>query len=299
MSNIKRCFVSRFGARGVIVEADYSQIEVIVQAFLSGDEQMYEDIRNGVDFHCKRLAYKLKEDYDEVVRRSKDSTNPYFKEYSKKRKDIKVFSFRKAYGAGAASIAEVLGCSIDEAKEFFAIEDAIYPNIRQMQEGWIDEVNQSKRPSQKRTKKGLPSCVGHIKSITGKRYVFQEEDAPAFLIRQGTYTSFKPTKIKNYPVQGLAGEMLFAALGMLVRKLLNSPDLAEKCLLINTVHDSILFDIHMDVLPESLALIRHIMLDVPKRLEELFGFTFDLPLKVDIDMGANWADMKEVKEVEA
>jgi len=295
MSVIKKCFVSRFGSKGRIVEADYSQIEVVVQAFLSGDEQMQQDIRSGIDFHCKRLAYKLKEDYDEVYTKCHDETHPEHSKYKKLRKDIKVFSFRKAYGAGAPSIAEVLGCSIDEAKEFFAIEDALYPKVKELQDRWIAEVQQSKQPSTMRTSKGLPACIGHIKSITGKRYVFQEDDAPSFLRRQGQMTSFKPTKIKNYPVQGLAGEILYASLGLLVRKLLNDEKLSDKCLLINTVHDSIIFDIHTDVLPDALPLIKKLMLSVPKRLEELFDFTFDLPLSVDLEMGLNWADMDKVQ----
>jgi DNA polymerase I-like protein with 3'-5' exonuclease and polymerase domains len=289
MSNIKKCFVSRFGDEGRLVEVDYSQIEVVVQAFLSGDTQMREDIVNGVDFHCKRLAYKLKEDYDEVV--SKCATDS---KYKKMRKDIKVFSFRKAYGAGAPSIAEVLGVSVEEAKEFFAIEDALYPKIKELQDGWVDEVRDTKKPSNKRTQRGLPACVGHIKSITGKRYVFYEDDAPSWMRRKGEYTSFKPTKIKNYPVQGLAGELLYAALGKLVRILLKDDFLRDKCLMINTIHDSILFDVHVSALAEAIDLIKSTMLAVPERIKELFGFDFDLPLKVDVEFGLNWADLEEV-----
>ena len=64
MSNIKKCFTSRFEDEGVIMEGDWSQLEVVAQAFLSGDEQMKQDIRDGIDFHCKRLAYKLGMDYE-------------------------------------------------------------------------------------------------------------------------------------------------------------------------------------------------------------------------------------------
>lgn len=96
MSTIKRCFTSRFGTDGVIVEADYSQIEVVVQAFLSNDGQMKQDVHDGIDFHCKRLSFKLKEDYDEVYKKCYDKTHPDHKAYKRMRTHIKVFSFQKA-----------------------------------------------------------------------------------------------------------------------------------------------------------------------------------------------------------
>ncbi|RZI38321.1 DNA polymerase A family protein, partial [Herbaspirillum sp. HC18] len=47
-SEVKAMFVSRFGDDGECIEADYSQLEVVVQGVLSGDEQLCEDLRNRV-----------------------------------------------------------------------------------------------------------------------------------------------------------------------------------------------------------------------------------------------------------
>jgi DNA polymerase I len=88
---IKKCFISRFGNAGVIAEGDFSQIEVVVQAFLSRDPRMMNDVRRGIDFHCMRLAFKLKEDYDEVVKKCKE-----LPQYKLWRTHIKVFSFQRA-----------------------------------------------------------------------------------------------------------------------------------------------------------------------------------------------------------
>lgn len=305
MSTIKKCFVSRFGEDGVILEADYSQIEVVGQAFLSGDPQMQQDVKDGIDFHCKRLSFKLKEDYEEVLKKCKDDTNDYYKEYSKKRKHIKIFSFQKAYGAGAPTIAYTLGIPVKEVKEFFAIEEALYPTITIQNDKWIEEVEQTKKPSTMRTKKGFQACRGFINSVTGKRYIFTEEDVPGYMQKSwkdGKLTiktiSFKPTKIKNYPVQGFAGELLYMAIGKLARAFLRDKELRAKCILINTVHDSILFDIHKDVLMKALKLIKKIMLDVPTYMNEWFeGLNFDLPLDVEIKFGPNWLET-QVVEVE-
>jgi DNA polymerase I-like protein with 3'-5' exonuclease and polymerase domains len=303
MSTIKRCFTSRFGKDGVIVEADYSQIEVVVQAFLSGDEQMKQDILDGIDFHCKRLSFKLKEDYEDVVKKCKDETNADYGSYNKMRKHIKVFSFQKAYGAGAPKIASTLSIPVNEVKEFFAIEEALYPSISVLQQEWIDEVERTKRPSTARTGKGFQACRGYISSVTGKRYIFTEDDIPSYM--QKTWKNgkleikrigFTPTKIKNYPVQGLAGELLYMAIGLLIRKILRDPVLRAKCILINTVHDSILFDVHKDILTEALVMIKSTMLSVPDEMNALYpDLGFDLPLKVDMEFGPSWLDTSKVE----
>ncbi len=56
-SDVKAMFTSRF-KDGVMGEIDFSQLEVIVQGWLSGDKNMCRDIRDKIDFHCKRVALK-------------------------------------------------------------------------------------------------------------------------------------------------------------------------------------------------------------------------------------------------
>lgn len=303
MSTIKRCFTSRFGDDGVIVEADYSQIEVVVQALLSGDLQMKQDVLDGIDFHCKRLAFKLNEDYNEVYTKCHDDTHPEHKKYKKMRKDIKIFSFQKAYGAGAPTIARDLGISVSEVKKFFEVEEALYPGVKVLQEEWINEVERSRKPSKERTRCGFQACRGYILSITGKRYIFTEDDIPSYMQKRwkdGKLTiqrvGFTPTKIKNYPVQGLAGEFLYMAIGKLTRALLADKEMREKCILMNTVHDSIIFDVHKSVLTESLVLIKKIMTNVHKDMGEVWtDFTFDLPIGVEFEFGPTWLDTEKVE----
>ena len=57
MSAIKKCFPSRWGKEGSIVEADFSQLEVIGVAFLSQDMNMIEDIENGIDAHSQSASW--------------------------------------------------------------------------------------------------------------------------------------------------------------------------------------------------------------------------------------------------
>jgi DNA polymerase I-like protein with 3'-5' exonuclease and polymerase domains len=291
--SIKECFTSRFGNSGYLVEADFSQIEVVVQAYLSQDERMMQDVRSGVDFHCKKLAYVLDEPYTDVWAACHLLEN---KKYKKMRTDIKTFSFQRAYGAGANAIAESTGLDVDTVKAFIKAEEAMYPSVPQMQKDWIEQVDSSRKPSSRRTVSGKPAGVGTLPSLTGRWYSFVEEDTPEWIAKHGKIIGFKPTCIKNYPIQGFAGELMRVAYGKFNRKLLNSLELFENCAIINTVHDCCLVDVHKDYLDEAVRLLKDTMESTPKYFKECFDIEFNLPLKVEVEYGKNWADMKEYKE---
>ena len=238
MSKIKTCFTSRFGDDGVIMEGDWSQLEVVGQAFLSGDEQMKQDIRNGIDFHCKRLAYKLKEDYEDVWQKCHVSGSP---KYIKMRKDIKTFSFQRAYGAGVNAIMESTGMTRAEVKELIEMEEEMYPKVAEYFEMVRSEVESTRVPTSEKTYAGYPSGLGYFTSITGRRYYFKEFDSNEYLCRKGIYTTFSMPQLRNYPVQGFStGDIVPLVLGKLYRKLKTNPHLKNNVFFINTVHDSII-----------------------------------------------------------
>jgi DNA polymerase-1 len=90
-------FGSRFGEDGVIVSADYSQIEVRIEAWLSGDTNFIKDVLNGVDFHIKKLVYVSGKSYEELFNLINNIKDPY---WIKRRKEVKAVTFAKQYGAG-------------------------------------------------------------------------------------------------------------------------------------------------------------------------------------------------------
>ncbi len=290
--SIKRCFVSRF-KDGYIVEGDLAQIEVIVQAFLSGDKKMKQDVWDGVDFHVKRLAWKFNKPYNEIWNLCHVQEDP---NWIKERKRAKQFSFQRSYGAGAKAIANSTGMDEQEVKAFIEAEDKMYPGVVQMQDAWVEEVQRNRKPSRKRTLSGKPAGVSHLTSITGKRYVFYEEDTPDFIAKKtGNDTGFKPTQIKNYPVQGFAGEIIKIILVQLYRELKKDPELKNKALLINTVHDSIVLDVHPEAIHKTCKLVQDIIEDGPELIHSWFGFKFDLPIKGEITYGRNWEEQTEYK----
>lgn len=309
-SKIKYCFVSRWGEDGRIVEADLSQIEVVVQAFLSQDKQMCADVWAGVDFHCKKLAYKLDEDYQYVYDKCHVEEDPIYKDG---RTSIKEVTFKRIFGAGAQSIADVTGRTVKEIKELIASEEKLYPGIVDMQNDWIEEVEENRHISGRRTPKGEPAKESFLHSLTGKRYGYVEEDTPKNMQLFAAYrdalrsnhdliyaqfknygkpksVGFKSTKIKNYKIQGLAGEIIYLIIGELSRRLLGN----SNCLLINTVHDSVILDVHVSILDEVNKMLIEVMELAPTLFERTFGIKFNLPTHGEVENGVTWGSKKKV-----
>jgi DNA polymerase I-like protein with 3'-5' exonuclease and polymerase domains len=296
MSNIKQHFVSRFPG-GKIVEMDYSQLEVIGLAVLSRDPQLKEDIRDGKDLHCVNTASLYETTY-EKVKAAYDAGDP---EWTKKRKTTKPFSFQLQYGAGAKSMAEDNGVELKFAQKFIDNYYGRYPRVKEWQEENIEIVKSSFQPSGTRTKMGYPADYGYFTTGTGRTYQFTEYDAPDFMKERGIHTSFSPTQIKNYPVQGFStGDVVPLAFGEVVRYIVGN-NLDQHLLCINTIHDSILFDVcavgdpsfnnSADLLSD-LGNLKKIMMSIPDSINNLWpDIQFDLPLHVDAEWGDNWAEM--------
>ena len=95
-SKVKQMFTSRFGEKGRIIEVDYSALEVVMLAALSGDKNLLQKLLDGTDMHCYRLAAKLGEPYEEVLHKAvENQEHPEHKRYKQMRTDIKPPSFAK------------------------------------------------------------------------------------------------------------------------------------------------------------------------------------------------------------
>ena len=142
-----------------------------------------------------------------------------------------------------------------------------------------------------RTAKGNPAGVSKMVTETGRIYTFVESDAPDFL---KAATSFSPTKTKNYPVQGFAtGDIVPMVLGKIYRHLKSHPASDDNILMINTIHDSLMFDCRTEGHAVTWARqCKEIMEDAPQMLKDIFGIDFDLPLRAGVDIGENWYDME-------
>lgn len=283
MSDIKTCFTSRF-ENGVLMEADFSQLEVVGLAILSQCPNLKEDILNGVDMHCRNAEFLFGIEYD-IIKAGHDRGEA---RYSKMRQDAKGPGFLLNYGGGAALMAKNTGLPQSQCQRFIDNFYIRYYGVKEYQDAVMEEVKSNRKPSRRKTEKGYPACSGYQTSITGRRYVFYEFDGH----RPGE-TSFSPTQMKNYSVQGFAtGDIVPEVLGRLLRKVYEI-GAQDNVKLIGTVHDSIVLDVSTEFQHKIVAeMVQSIMESAPKWMKERFGIEIDLPLKAEVGYGKTWAECK-------
>lgn len=293
-SEVKAMFVSRFGDDGECIEADYSQLEVVVQGVLSGDEQLCEDLRNRVDFHCKRVAAKFKNTashitYEYALDWCKNEDHPDYKNGKKERTKCKIFSFQRAYGAGAPTIAEETGMSIEETQALMQAEDELYPGIVTFNASIETAVIKSAEPFQALGEDGKWKTYrrGYWQAPTGTLYTWRSYDAPEYARKRGKTDTFNPPEMKNYPVQGTGGEFVQGTLGRLWRHYVANDNYGGKAFLTNTVHDCVWADAHKTVRDEVARDLKRIMEDIPAFYNERYGMNITVPFPVEVEYGPN------------
>jgi DNA polymerase I-like protein with 3'-5' exonuclease and polymerase domains len=289
--NIKKCFKSRW-EDGYIVEADFSQLEVVGAAIVSGDENMKQDLLDGIDSHSQSAAWLNPQySYEEILSGYK-AEDAFF---TKLRKNAKGPRFELQYGAGAKSIAENNNLTRDEAQGFIDRYYERYATLRQFQQSVREEVEKNLKPIDE-YHNGVQVEEGTYVSITGRRYKFKQQPAPKFLRDKGVMLSISPTQIANYPMQGFAtGDIVPEVLGRIHRALTVDDDLWNYCLPINTVHDSIIFDVRENALQKAGRTIKEVMQAAPRWMKMRFNVDIDLPLNVDVEYGKDWSSLTKLE----
>ena len=296
-SNVKKMFRSRFGENGRMVEIDYSQLEVVVQGVLSNDPNLCQDLRDRVDFHCKRLAAKLNEDYEHVWKMCHEVEDA---EYKKGRTGAKIFSFQRAYGAGADTIATETGMPRSEIDALIEAEERLYPLVKEFDVNLEKTINTNRIPTENKLFiEGIAFSQGesHWDSPTGTRYIWREGITPEFMHQHGKYTGFSPTERKNYPMQGFGGEIVQTMLGKLWRYMLENDNFGGKILLVNTVHDCVWLDgADAELLEPVVKEAQAILESVPEVFNKAFPDTLNItvPFPCESEMGADMFDMNVV-----
>lgn len=287
-SKVKSVFDSRYGPDGRIVELDYSSLEVVIQAVLTNDPQMIQDLLNGVDFHCKRLAIKLDRPYDEIVSIIHNSDHPEHKEMKFQRTKVKEFTFQRAYGASAYSVAASTGMAVEEVENMIELENLEYVNVEKFDAMLEKAIMDSAWDTGKHlfVAGGKHEVMrGEWYSPTGTRFVWEQHEAPEFLHKHGKFVGFSPTERKNYPVQGVGGEVVQTMLGVVYRWLLSQNHFNGLCKLINTVHDSIYLDMHKSVVEQVVPTVKAIMEAVPRKYKKDFDLDIPVPFPVEAEVG--------------
>jgi len=123
-----------------------------------------------------------------------------------------------------------------------------------------------------------------IKAPSGREYSFPD------VVRKASGRVSYFTQIKNYPVQGFAtGDIVPLAL-LHIDMLLNN---MQSCI-VNTVHDSIVVDVHPEEERKVLDIIDMTNKELPNLITLRWGIKFNVPLLLESKIGPNWLDTKDV-----
>jgi hypothetical protein len=293
-SDVKKMFTSRFGENGYIVEADYSALEVVTLAAFSKDKALTKALLEGIDMHCMRLSAQLDEPYEDVLKKCKDQSHPEHERYDMMRTDIKPKAFSYQYGATAFGIAFSTGCSVEEAQAFIDNEKALFPDVEAFYEDSIFPTVEASTTRHREEVDGTWRVYGVGTWVSPAGTTFEFRQWPKTVWSKGqksTVMQYKPTQMRNYPIQGESGFFVQGVCGLVYRYLLSkdfyADDTGPRVYIINTVHDAIYLDCHKDVLDEVCCEVKRIMESLPTYFEETHGYDLGVPFPAAVEFGVS------------
>ena len=306
-SEVKKMFVSRFDG-GHVAEIDYSQLEIVIQAWITGCDAMIADVNDGIDFHCKRLSAKLNEPYDHVIHMCKVEEDTW---YLVQRTIAKGFTFQRAYGAGAPAIAADLNVPVEEIESLIAAEEILYPGLSVFDSALELAITESAKSPSMTKREAHPFIPNRFRAYkrgqwqapTGTLYRWRQWDAPDYLQRRGIEMTFSPTERKNWPMQGMGGEVMQMALGLCFRHFVekgwwSGGDNAHLALLTNTVHDCAWVDMGKNAnAAVILGDMHEIMVNIPLFMKKRYGIDVPVKFKAEVEVGKDMYDMHHVKHL--
>lgn len=276
---LKDHFTSRFGESGVLIEADWSGLEMVVWAFLNKDPMLYKLIKSGEDMHRyvggRVLGCKPEEITDE------------------QRSKLKPANFTLVYGGTDYNLVTKDGLDPEFAKSVYDNFWNAFPVARLWTDNLMKILDANAYKIDEYTKKGNPRYQSWYQGITGRKFFFKSYDFTDFTVENRIHSKkgFKYAEGMNYKVQSFAtADIHMIALGILFRQAMKHRD---KFLLINTVHDSCLIDCKKEYLDFTLQLAKDALESVIDRLDNVFDIKFDLPLKAEFKVGNSWSTMKK------
>ena len=255
--NIQNYFVARNNK--IFAEFDYAQLEIRVLALASMDKQLILDINNGQDMH-RYFASK-------IYNKPEQDISPL------ERKTAKGFSFQLQYGAGAKGIARFWDVKEEFTKAFIEEYYSRYPEVRSWQQSVQKEAESTlmhmgdRKDGESVPRFYIPSIW---KTSTGEAVTHYAVAGDISKYKDTAYVS--PTKVKNYPIQGAASDIMM--------------------LMLNKLHDSVLCELSEDGAEDTAQKIAALLTRVPSALRVTFGVKSPVEFPVDYSLGL---DLFEVK----
>ena len=218
-SKMREMFVAAPGH--VLVDADYSQIELRLLAHISGDTAMQQAFLSGEDFHTVTAARVFHVPQDQVTHQM--------------RSRAKAVNFGIVYGISAFSLSQDIGVTVQEAKEYMDRYFATYTGVRQYMEQVVSQARER----------------GYVETLWHRRRALPELKSSNFNMR-----SFGERVALNMPIQGTAADIIKLAM-VRVHRRLAAEGLAAR--LIMQVHDELIVECPEEEAPRVEALLQQEM----------------------------------------
>jgi len=225
----------------ILVDADYSQIELRVLAHIADDENMRKAFLDGVDIHTQTASQVFKVPISEVT--------------SAMRFGAKAVNFGIVYGIGEFSLSQDLKISIKEAKQYISDYLAAYPSVAEYMKKTVENGRNQ----------------GYVLTILERRRYLPELKASNKITQ-----SFGERVAMNAPIQGSAADIIKIAMVNVYRRL---KDEGLKSKLILQVHDELIVEACPEERVQVEKLLSEEMenavkLSVPLKVEESSGKTW-------------------------
>ena len=221
-NKIRNAFVPRDRANYQILSADYSQIELRLLAHISGDKQLINAFKSGIDVHTLTASKVFDVPVEEVTKEM--------------RYKAKAVNFGIIYGQSRYGLAKALGITWEEAEDFINKYFKTYPGV-------------------KKYMKEIVICAekkGYVESIYGrKRHLETEMNSSNNQVRE-----FAKRAAINHPMQGTAADLIKIAMIDLNNKLIENK-LESKMII--QVHDELVLEVKKSELEQVKSLVLEAM----------------------------------------
>jgi DNA polymerase-1 len=257
---IRHAFIAEKGYK--IVSFDYSQIELRIAAWLSGDEGLGGIFKAGRDAHSEVAARVFHVRPEDVT-------------YEQRRR-AKVINFGILYGMGVTSLQQSLGTSRKEAQEFYNQYFEAFPKLA----AYIDAV------------KLFAEKHGYTQTYFGRRRYFDGIRSPIPYVKAAA-----ERMAINAPMQGTQADLVKLAMVKIVEYLkeqnahdgaLGRSPIGEAHMLLQ-VHDELVFEIEEGRVEALAPKIKEIMEGLVREEERL-----GIPIIAEGKVGRNWGEMEKL-----
>ena len=221
---LRKVFIARDGY--VLLDADYSQVELRVLAHMSGDETMINAFNSGIDVHAVTASQVFNVPLEEVTKQM--------------RSEAKAVNFGIVYGISDFGLATNIKTSRKKAKEYIEKYFETYPKIKKYMDNSVKMCKEN----------------GYVETLWGRRRYVPEIKSNNYNVRQ-----FGERVAMNAPIQGTAADIIKIAM-VNIENELEERKLQSKLIL--QVHDELVIETKQDELDIVKELLIRNMQDVVK-----------------------------------